>query len=461
MSDEVGVEPERLNELASALENLRDVLAANVPVIVNTMESYWNGGTGQSVNLMPLKQAEARSPHDAAEMRARSNLARAWMDNSANIDLVTGGMAYITWNAPDAQDAALDAQELAAAEKSGNLQQIQAIEQDIHDHLDEGSAGQPFLTAFYNQAAPQVANLAASLYTKNGTLKQPLTSADQKVLATYTAGLAAVTKNGSLSAPAAKALTDAPDMWSMAMLIKYGPDAKAYGPGGQGLLQAVNNATVQISPHVIVDASDPEIPALRAAWAWAAQRHISLASTPGDVVFLADPRSLLGAKPEDVQKLIPEEYTGPKALNKGDGWTYNAKGRAIRYEEGNPTGNDLGQPDSLMHRGPYYKISENGYVYRIAAEGSPALSDPNAATISITAPDGTKTYIYENLPTDDPGDGDGRRRGPRRRRRRRGRWSSRWLIRTEPEYAGERSNRRAAMRAAQRDRGVILVGGAE
>jgi hypothetical protein len=46
LSDEVGVSPEQVDKLASALENLRDVLAANVPAIVNTMGSYWNGGTG-------------------------------------------------------------------------------------------------------------------------------------------------------------------------------------------------------------------------------------------------------------------------------------------------------------------------------------------------------------------------------------------------------------------------------
>ena len=38
MSNEVGVEPERLAELAAALENLRGVLADNVPVIVNMLE---------------------------------------------------------------------------------------------------------------------------------------------------------------------------------------------------------------------------------------------------------------------------------------------------------------------------------------------------------------------------------------------------------------------------------------
>ncbi|MGD0555346.1 MAG: hypothetical protein ABSA93_10240 [Streptosporangiaceae bacterium] len=469
MGDEVGVEPERLAELASALENLRNVLAANVPVIVNTLESYWESGAGQPISLTALKQAQARSPEDAADMRMRSDLAQAWMNNPANIDVVSGGLAYIPWDGPDltTQDATLDATELAAAEKDGNRAQILAIETDIKDHLAEGSAGQAFLTAFYNQAAPQVAALAAALYAEDGNIKQPLTTADEQILKTFATGLAATTATGSLSPTAMKALTNAPDMWSMAMLVKYGPDAKAYGTGqGQQLVTAVNNATVEISPHIIVAADNMEVPALRTAWAWALKRHISLASTSGDVefsrwievatvspysylfatgqlhqefasmtpdpriegtfnsggkvllttgatsaaVFLTDPRSLVGQKPAYVEDLIPKgegEYEGPQALTKGDGWKYLAKGRSISYEEGNPTATDLGQPDSLMHQGPYFKISENGYVYRIAAEGNPALGDSNAATISISRKGEPKQYDYGNQPTDDPADGDG------------------------------------------------------
>jgi hypothetical protein len=475
IGDEVGVEPERLNEVASALENLRDALAANVPIVVSALQRYWNDGTGQPVSLMPLRQAQARSVQDAADMRARSNLAQAWMRNPASIDLVSGGTAYIPWDEKtvDAQDAGLEAQNLAAAEKTGNRAQILAVEQDIKDHIAEGSAGLAYLAAFYNQAAPQVANLAATLYSEDGTLKQPLSAGDQQILSTFASGLASLTKNGTgdiaLTRQTMNALMNAPDMWSMAMLVKYGPDAKTYGtgPGGQGpeLLQAVSNATVQISPHVIVLASDPNVPELRAAWAWASKRHISLAVSAGDVefsrwveiatvspyrdlfqgqlyqefgsmtpdyriggafnqnekalltatsasagavVFFNDPRSLLGAKPEDVQKLIPEGFQGPDPLKKGAGWKYNGpKGRMIAYEEGNPNAKDLGQPDSMLHRGPYYKVTENGYVYRISAPSNPAINDPNAATISVTAPDKSKSYIYEKLATDDPGDGDG------------------------------------------------------
>jgi hypothetical protein len=413
VGDEVGVEPDRLNKVASALENLRDVLAANVPAIVNTLQQY-----GQPISLAPLRQAEARSVQDAADMRARSNLAQAWMKNPANIDLVAGGLAYIPWDekSVDAQDASLEAENLAAAEKSGNRAEILAVEQDIKDHIAEGPAGLTYLAAFYNQAGPQVANLATTLHSQDGTLKQPLSAGDQQILRTFATGLASVTRDGTgniaLTRQTMNALTTAPDMWSMAMLVKYGPDAKAYGtgPGSQGpeLLRAVGNATVQISPHVIVRASDPNVPELRAAWAWALARHIFLAGSAGDaefsrwvqiatvspyrnlfkgqlyrefgsmtpdyriggafnqnekvlltggasgaVVFFGDPKSLLGAKPEDIQKLIPKGFEGPEALKKGPGWKYNgSKGRMVAFEEGDPMPKTWDSPTRCCIAGP-------------------------------------------------------------------------------------------------------------
>jgi hypothetical protein len=139
------------------------------------------------------------------------------------------------------------------------------------------------------------------------------------------------------------------------------------------------------------------------------EKVLLVGGTSGAVVFLSDPRSLLGAKPDDVQKLIPEDWTGPEPLNKGRGWKYNdlKTGRMIAYEEGDPSGDDLGQPDSMLHRGFYYRLSNNGYVYRIAGPGNPAFNGSDAATISITAPDGSKTYFNEKIATDDPADGDG------------------------------------------------------
>jgi hypothetical protein len=171
MGDEVGVEPERLAELASALENLRDVLAQNVPVIVNTLQRYWSGGTGTPISLASLQQAQARCVDDAADMRARSNLAAAWMANPANIDLVAGGLAYVPWSgtALDQADAQLQAQNLnaavalAARDPAAARAELAEIAQDLNDHATDTG----YLTAFWAQpgVVAAAANLASLLRT--------------------------------------------------------------------------------------------------------------------------------------------------------------------------------------------------------------------------------------------------------------------------------------------------------
>ncbi|MBO0809598.1 MAG: hypothetical protein J2P32_14985 [Actinobacteria bacterium] len=133
--------------------------------------------------------------------------------------------------------------------------------------------------------------LAASLYTEGGSnFKQPFMAQDRQILNVYASGLAYVLKNGTgptaLTPQMLDALEHAPDMWSVAMLVACGPPAAAYGSGaGQQFRQAVDNATVQISPHVIVAANDPRVPELRAAWDWASKRHIIGATSDGDVEF--------------------------------------------------------------------------------------------------------------------------------------------------------------------------------
>jgi hypothetical protein len=180
--DEVGVEPERLAELASALENLNGVLAHNVPVIVNTLEQYWNSGAGTPLNLTGLKQAEARAPGDAADMRARSDLAQEWMAQPANIDLVSAGVAYIPWDItdPDKIDALFQAQQFVAAEKSGDRSQVQVTEEDLEAHQTD----KEWLAYFWSQpgVATAAGNLASMLETSSGN---QLTKSDQKILGGY------------------------------------------------------------------------------------------------------------------------------------------------------------------------------------------------------------------------------------------------------------------------------------
>jgi hypothetical protein len=244
-SDEVGVDPGRVSQAAGALENLRDVLAANVPTIVNIMNEYWSSGAGSPISLAGLHQAQSRSVDDATQMRTRAQLAEAWL--AQGVSLTGSGMVNIPFSGPalDNADATVEAQALAAAEAeagknpSAARAKIAAIEQEIAEHAGDGKAGAPWLQDFYNDAAPAVANLASTLHgLENSNDSLPnyrnrftvLTEEDQKILATFGQGLAAADKAG-LSPEAVQAIANAPDAWSAAMLVKFGPPGSLWATG--------------------------------------------------------------------------------------------------------------------------------------------------------------------------------------------------------------------------------------
>jgi hypothetical protein len=242
MSDEVGVEPERVNAAASALEGLRDALAANVPTIVNTMNMYWNDGNGSPINLSALHQAQAQSVPDAASMRSRYNAALAWLNDHSYIPDIT--TAYVPWDGPqlDAVDAKYEAELLAEAQDPAMdpawaRQQIQSIQTDIQDHVAAGDT--QWLKGFYLQAGPNVAKLATTLSQEDGKGLTPLSDSDKKILATYANGLATLTRDGNLSDAETKQLTAefttaaGSDPWSAAMLLKSLPGS-AYGSTANG-----------------------------------------------------------------------------------------------------------------------------------------------------------------------------------------------------------------------------------
>src|ERR1700722_12274644 len=244
-SDEVGVDPGRVSQAAGALENLRDVLAANVPTIVNIMNEYWSSGAGSPVSLAALHQAHSRSVDDATQMRTRAQLAEAWL--AQGFSLTGSGMVSIPFSGPalDNADASVEAQALAAAEAqaaknpSAARAKIAAIEQEISEHAGDGSAGLPWLQDFYNDAGPAVANLASTLHGLENSSGGPpdylnrftvLTPDDQKILATFGQGLAAADKAG-LPPEAVQATANAPDAWSAAMLVKFGPPGSLWATG--------------------------------------------------------------------------------------------------------------------------------------------------------------------------------------------------------------------------------------
>lgn len=248
MSDEVGVDVERIGQLASALENLRDVLAANVPTIVNTLNMYWSSGTGSPISLQPLQQAQSRSVNDATDIRDRATMAVAYQ-NRPNPTL-SGTMVEIPWDSSqqqlDADSAKAAAQNLAAAEAEAKTNpalaraQIAAVQADMQDNLDAKDT--TWVQAFYdNGGAAAAANLAQTLHNletpnKNADYAdrfQVLTSADQKTVATFGNGLALADKAG-LSAQAVQSLVNSPNMWSTAMLVKYGPPGSSWAKNEAG-----------------------------------------------------------------------------------------------------------------------------------------------------------------------------------------------------------------------------------
>jgi hypothetical protein len=248
---EVGVNPDRVAQAATALEQLRDALAANVPIIMNTLNQYWSGGAGSPVNLRVLSQAVGRAPGDAADMRTRARLAALW--EQQKVGLTGNGLVDIPFSgsALDSAVAHADAQALAAAESNGNPKAaraaIQAIQLDIQDHVDEGNPGTAWLKQFYNDAAPQVANLALTLHGQDGQGMTVLTTQDQQILNTYAQGLAAVDKAGGLSPATISAFsTKAKNLWSVGMLFKFGPSGSAYGAqeaqGQENLVAQVTQA---------------------------------------------------------------------------------------------------------------------------------------------------------------------------------------------------------------------------
>jgi hypothetical protein len=255
MSDYAGVDPDRVAKAASALENLRDTLATQVPKIISTMNMY-----GSPVSLGILRQAQARSVTDAASMRARSQLAYRLvaLDNQMGV-CPADGLVSIPWDGPtvDAAAAQADAQLLAQAESNPKDPQsradIQAVALDIKDHLSDPA----YLTAFYNQAAPAVAKLATTLHGMDASAVPAnyknrfavLSPADQQILATFGTGLAAADKAG-LSPQAVQQIVNAPDLWSASMLIKFGPPGSAYATQEGSGAQAQPSLLAQLTEHV-------------------------------------------------------------------------------------------------------------------------------------------------------------------------------------------------------------------
>jgi hypothetical protein len=88
----------------------------------------------------------------------------------------------------------------------------------------------------------------------------------------------------------------------------------------------------------------------------------------GDINF-KNIKSLIGANPSDIEKLIPSTWI-KSPLKKGNGVRYinpSKKGESIMIETGWDNAQDL------IHSGPYVRITQDGMVSRIPLKGNPIL----------------------------------------------------------------------------------------
>lgn len=247
--DHVEVDLQRADAAASALEALRNALDQNVPAILTAISNLRGNGADLPAPSA-LQQLQGRAPQDAAEMRTAARLATE-MNNQLLSQhppiSVTGKLDLGTaWDpqALNAADAKYEAQALKLAEQDEDAKAsraaIQAIQQDVQDHLDATDPNdQAWLTAFYNESAPQVANLATVLHNQDAAGVRNydnrfavLTQSDQQIMSTFANGLAAADKAG-LSPQAVQQIANAPNLWSAAMLVKFGPDGSKWATAEQ------------------------------------------------------------------------------------------------------------------------------------------------------------------------------------------------------------------------------------
>lgn len=210
-ADWVAVDPERLGQAAAKLETLRDALAANTPTITGMLNSYGSDGLDVPGLARALAQAQARTPQDAADMRARSRL--AWqLDRTEPPGVPLPGQASwmieIPWDHQDVekQDALLEAQAVIATVDSSDpaaaRAQLAAIAQDLADH----SGDKAFLSAFWAQPGitaameklPSVLRTTQDGKTVRGPAKTDLTNV-LTVLGSVAIPLGFASKNAYMS----------------------------------------------------------------------------------------------------------------------------------------------------------------------------------------------------------------------------------------------------------------------
>lgn len=246
MGEFAGVDPHRVRLLANRLKDLADAIAKNGSII-RTNFTKWGG----TLDLGQLARQAAQVGQDARDMALRADEALNLLDGRSGPVMSSPGKAdwvTIPWDTKDinaTQEAQQEATNLKKALDNPNDPQSRATITDIAQSLTDHQGDSAYMAAFINSGGmDDAARVAHALHQEdaahNGTV---LTTDSQAILAQFGSAVASAAKSGQLHD--FKAFTQTPDLWSSAMLFKYGPDGKAYGDGqGAQLLAAVTGAVL-------------------------------------------------------------------------------------------------------------------------------------------------------------------------------------------------------------------------
>ncbi|MEU1627012.1 hypothetical protein ABZ746_17165 [Streptomyces sp. NPDC020096] len=238
MSEFAGVDPHRVRLLANRLKDLADAIAKNGPII-RTNFSNWGG----TLDLGQLAVQAAQVGQDAHDMTLRADeAANLLRQGSITMCTPSGDWVSIPWNTGDinpTQEAQQEAAELKKAVDNpndpGSRQVITDIAQSMTDHQGDSA----YMTAFMlSGGLGELAKTANALHAEDAHDGVVLSKDSQGLLAQFaqsTQIMSRLAVQGNYPHPAPDylaQLTNPPtgDIWSAAMLFKYGPSGDKWDP---------------------------------------------------------------------------------------------------------------------------------------------------------------------------------------------------------------------------------------
>ncbi|GAA1505736.1 hypothetical protein GCM10009677_42650 [Sphaerisporangium rubeum] len=238
MDEFAGVEPAGLQELAHRLKRLHSLLAEHGPMIQRNMRRW-----DSTLSFAAFPHLLDEALRDARDMAARATRAHALAGHLTTADGPPASSAVpatvrLDWEATGhaGERAGQDAETLARLAGGEDTAAGAPAAEDgaaarLHEDLVRGDAA--YLAAFWGQACPIALQAVRTLARRAGP--RLFGPADVALLRALGGSLASVTRmrrgNGADARPllpdaALDEITKHPDQWSVATLVRYGPDGR-------------------------------------------------------------------------------------------------------------------------------------------------------------------------------------------------------------------------------------------